>query len=223
MPSTNYGTLTTAPKNVKIRFTSQSSNGTSSVNTGGTCVQEFDVEWNSAAAFIPAQFTPLPSPYENFFLIDSLQEMTPAGMAHIVLTYQASYYGTPPTQYTEQNGSMDVPITEHTDFDTWDSNGWVLYDDNGQFLGFTQESGLYGVESFIAATSIVTVKAYFTSEPTDLRGNIGTTQNPGRDYEGDANWLIIGSSRALEGYFWSQVTTYRWSATAWNSLIYDAA
>jgi hypothetical protein len=215
-----YGDLSTNAKNVKITLTSQTSNGTSSVNTGGQIIQEFDVLWTDRATYTPAQFTACPD-YPNFLLTNATQEMRLLGMCHITLTYQASYSATPATQYTEQNGSMDIPIEEHPDFDDWADE--ELFDDNGQFIGFIDTSDKYGVTSYIGPTSIVTKKEYFTSEPTDERGTIGQTQNPGRDYEGDTNWLIIGSSRALEGLFWTRTTTFRWSAVDWNADVYPAA
>jgi len=220
MSTQTYGTIPTSRKNTRITYSSQLSNGTSSVNTAGTLEEDLECLWADIATNTPAPFSTHPV-YTSFILVSAEPQMRLLGMANIHFVYQCSYTGTPSTQYTEQNSSTQAPITEHPSFDDWAAD--EIFDDNGQFIGFSQSSDKFGIESYIVPASIVTKKEYFTSEPPDERGNIGKTQNPGRDYSGDDNWLVTGSTRALEGLFWTRTTTYEWSAVAWNSDIYPAA
>jgi hypothetical protein len=217
-----YGTLdATIQKNVKITFSSQLANGTSAINTGGTVTIEFDCLWTDYASNVPAQFSVCPlSGFANFLLVNSQIEMRPLAMAHITLTFQASYSATPPTQYTEQNGTTEEDIQNHPSFGTWVSNGWVIFDENGVFQGFTQDSGKAGVTSYIVGTKTVIKKAFFSSKPSDASDTQGKTSSPGLDYTG--SWLVIGSVRGLEGIWWTQTTTYKFSAVTWDSDIYPA-
>ena len=214
--STSYGTLTSLTNNTKITITSQTQNGTSSVNTGGIEVVTIMCDWTERATYVPAPLSPLSSG-SPFLLTNAEIEQLPASLCRITLTYSASAQSLPSTTYSEQSSQVEEPIQTHPDFadwaDEWDST-------NQQFL---PSSSKYGITSYIKGSITVTVAVYSSSKPSFGGSNVGTLASPGSDYGSADNWLIIGSNRSLQGSWWVTTTQYLYSPQAYDSDIYSAA
>ena len=214
----SYGTLTSVTNSNKITVTSQTQNGASSVNTGAIQVVTLTCQWADRATYVPNPFTPLSSG-SPFLLTNADLEELPGGLCKITLTYTASAQSLPATTYTEQSSQVEEPIQTHPDFadwaDEWDSTA------NGGNGAFLPSSDKRGITSFIKGSITVTVTTYSDSKPSFSGSTVGTLASPGSDYGSADNWLIIGSNRSLQGYFWVTTTQYLYSPQAYNSDIYS--
>lgn len=185
------------------------------LNVNGSITQTITCDWSDIDSNTPA----LSSYYTGsttYILTSVTQEELPASLAKITLTYTAQYDSLPATTVVEQNSMERVAIQEHPSFSSWSSE-W-----DNTAGAFIPSSSKYGITDYVTGSTTATLTEYFESKPGNNGAHIGKLQYPGGDCIGDAtNWLVIGSNRQQQGIFWVRVTTYQYSAKAWNSDIYS--
>lgn len=207
-----YGTLT-VQKNGQVEQSTISSNFQQIAGTI-TVVQTCD--WADRYTYVPTLSSANPDNAAYLLTNYTIEEIT-GNLAKINLIYTAQAETLPATTAVEQSSQVEVDIREHPSFSDWSAE-WDST--NQQFL---PTSTKYGITSYIRGTTTVTITEYFWSKPSSNRGNIGKTQSPGGDFGDGTNWLVIGSTRQLQNNLWTRVTTYLYSATAWNADIYPSA
>jgi len=209
-----YGSLSSVTNNTKEVFTTTTGNGTSNSTLSGQVVVTITCNYADRASYTPALNSFYPD--DSTFIATSVERnRKPGGLCEIVTTYTAPATELPDTTYTEQSSQIEVDIREHPNFSDW-ADDWD--DDNERFK---LSSSKAGIKSYIKGTTTVTVRSYYNSKPSSNRSDIGKIQNPGSDYSGSSNWLMIGSNRSKQGPIWVKENVYLYSAKAWDSDIYS--
>jgi hypothetical protein len=213
-----YGTdLTAAVVTNKHKQTVRVSNNS---EFNGTAVIEITCDWNEQGTLVPTINSPHPT-LTGYWLANIEAEELPGSICKATLTYTAQYQTLPATSYREETSSETVDIRLHPSFNSWASY-WD--DDLGTFPQGTVISGqpFGGVRDFYVGTTTVTKTEYFDSQPSDEFTNIGKLQTPNGAYGSASNWLVISSTKEMQGYYWIRVTQYLYSAVGWNTLIYQS-
>jgi hypothetical protein len=191
---------------------------------------------SNVAACVPALQTPDGAGY---ILSNYTTETIPGNLAKITLTYSVlSAYSPDPTG-NEQTSTKQVSITEWSKFTdaslgagTGASplNGAIfdinpdtgIVDANSPFLKWGPGSPYIGNDTFEVASILYTYTEYSTSEFSSDSALVGTIQTPDAapSLGSGGNWLLIGSNRGKNGYFYSLANTYQSSVPGWNTTIY---
>lgn len=210
-----YGTLTSQISSIDEVISATTSNGTSSFVVSGQVVQVIVCDWSARASYTPTLYSAYPAD-SSYIATDIRRKIKPGGLCEITITYTAPATDIPATAYIEQSSQMEVDIREHPNFSDW-ADQWDQ--ENERFLPSSSKSG---IKSYIKGTTTVTVRSFYASKPSSDRANIGTIQNPGSDYSGTNNWLLVGSNRSQQGPLWIKENIYLYSAKAWDEDIYGA-
>jgi len=209
-----YGTLTSVTNNTKEVFSTTTNNGTSNSTLSAVFTVTVTCDWEDRTSYTPALNSAYPS--DSAFIATTVERnQKSAGLCEIVTTYTSPATTLPDTTYAEQSSQVEVDIREHPNFSDW-ADDWD--DDNERFVLSSDKAG---IKSYIKGTTTVTVTTYYNSKPSSDRNNIGKIQNPGSDYSGTNNWLLVGCNRSKQGPIWVMAKTYLYSAKAWNTDIYS--
>ena len=192
---------------------------TNNVEFNGVAEIIVTCDWNDRGTLIPVINSVHPT-LTGYWLTAINAEELPGSICRATLTYTAQYQTLPATTYVEQTSTQQVDIRLHPNF-----SDWVSYWDatNEEFPQGTIISGqnFGGVKDFIVGSTTITMTEYFESMPASNHGHIGKLQCPNEAYGTAANWLIVGSTRQQQGYFWIRETVFEFSAIGWNTQIYS--
>jgi hypothetical protein len=191
---------------------------TNNVEFNGTAVILITCDWNDRSTLVPTINSPHPT-LTGYWLTTVDAEEMPGSICKATLTYTAQYNSLPATTFIEESSSYRESITQHPSFSSWASQ---YNQELGMFPPGTIISGqnFGGVSDYIVGTTTVTMTEYFDSMPDSNHTLIGQLEVPNEAYGEATNWMITGSTRQQQGYFWIRVTVFQYSAIGWNTQIY---
>ena len=218
---TTYGTDITAAAGTNQN--KQKIKVQNNVEFNGTATIIKTCDWAERSTLLPTLNSAHPTLGASYILTDTDVEELPGGICKATLTYTCQYNSIPSTSYIEQTSQEKIKIQFHPDFNTWITSNPGVWDPVAEAFtnpGLVSGVSMYGVEDFVVGNTTVTMTEYFSSMPSSNHTNIGMLQVPESSYGTSANWLIIGSTRQQQGYYWVRETTFLYSAVPYNTNIY---